>query len=216
MADGKYSDKAVAVIGLGGLGCNIAVHLAGEGIGKLKLCDFDTVTEGNLNRQFFYTPRDISQSKVKKAAAFLNGYAPGTKTETYEKKIEKPSDLDFAKDCGMIMLAADNNAVRKTAAVFCAENGIPLVNGGINGDFGTAYLYVPGVSPCPACAGLTQTENVSPVSLSPVAGMIGALEAQLALSFLGGENRAGILYIYDAGTVSALTVKKKKNCKKCN
>ena len=45
----KYT---AAVIGCGGLGCNIATHLACAGIGKLILCDFDTVSESNLNRQF--------------------------------------------------------------------------------------------------------------------------------------------------------------------
>ena len=46
------TQKSAAVIGCGGLGCNISVHLAGLGIGKLILADFDTVSESNLNRQF--------------------------------------------------------------------------------------------------------------------------------------------------------------------
>ena len=49
------SAHSAVVIGCGGLGTNIAVHLAGAGIGKLWLCDYDTVQTRNLNRQFFYT-----------------------------------------------------------------------------------------------------------------------------------------------------------------
>ena len=55
----SISDKSCAVIGLGGLGTNVAVHLAGAGVGKMYLCDFDTVSKTNLNRQFMYTAEDI-------------------------------------------------------------------------------------------------------------------------------------------------------------
>ena len=47
----KFSQAAVAVCGLGGLGSNIAVSLARAGIGKLILIDFDKVDITNLHRQ---------------------------------------------------------------------------------------------------------------------------------------------------------------------
>ena len=53
-----------ALIGAGGLGCNIAVHLAGAGIKELILCDDDGISPGNLNRQFLYTRDDIGEKKV--------------------------------------------------------------------------------------------------------------------------------------------------------
>ena len=73
------SSKRAAVIGCGGLGCNIAVHLAGAGIGELIICDFDTVGESNLNRQFLYTPSDIGKKKVFAAEKRLGEYSPRTK-----------------------------------------------------------------------------------------------------------------------------------------
>ena len=60
----SLKDKTAAVIGLGGLGTNVAVHLAGAGIGKLMLCDFDTVSESNLNRQFMYRAADVGKLKT--------------------------------------------------------------------------------------------------------------------------------------------------------
>ncbi len=46
------SDKSAVIIGCGGLGTNVSVNLAGAGIGRLLLIDFDTVEERNLNRQY--------------------------------------------------------------------------------------------------------------------------------------------------------------------
>ena len=59
----SITNKSCAIIGLGGLGTIVAVHLAGSGIGKMHLCDYDTVSKSNLNRQFLYTFKDIGKEK---------------------------------------------------------------------------------------------------------------------------------------------------------
>ena len=64
-----------AVIGVGGLGCNIATHLAGAGIGRLLLFDFDKISETNLNRQFLYTKDSIGEDKVFEAKKRLEEYS---------------------------------------------------------------------------------------------------------------------------------------------
>ena len=50
-AQEKFSNAAVGIAGLGGLGSNIAFFLARLGIGRLVLADFDRVDVTNLNRQ---------------------------------------------------------------------------------------------------------------------------------------------------------------------
>ena len=47
----KLKKAKVCILGLGGLGSNVAVLLARSGIGYLKLVDFDIVEASNLNRQ---------------------------------------------------------------------------------------------------------------------------------------------------------------------
>jgi len=47
----KLKKTRVCILGLGGLGSNVAVLLARAGIGYLKLIDFDVVEASNLNRQ---------------------------------------------------------------------------------------------------------------------------------------------------------------------
>lgn len=211
------SGFSAAVIGCGGLGCSIAVHLAGSGIGKLHLCDYDVVSQSNLNRQFLYTEQDIGEEKVFRAEKRLRDYNSGVDILSHNLKITNTDDLSFASACDIIFLAADNNAARKTAAEFCAKRGIPLVNGGINGSFGTAYLYVPGVSPCPECAGLLENIPEKIRSVSMTAGIIGALEAQLGIRHLLAPEReaGGVLHVYDNGTVAKLKIKPNPDCGIC-
>lgn len=49
----RLQQAKVAIIGLGGLGSNIAILLARMGVGKLHLLDFDQVELSNLHRQHY-------------------------------------------------------------------------------------------------------------------------------------------------------------------
>lgn len=206
------SKKSAAVIGCGGLGCNVSVHLAGAGAGTLFVCDYDTAAEDNLNRQFVYTSSDIGESKAAVMSEFLRNYAPDGKIIPISKKIECGDDLSFAKECDIIILAVDNNETRKLANEFCRENDIPLVSGGISGFYGNGYLYIPGKTPCLECAGLL-TENYCGGNVSSTAGVIGALSAELAIKYLTGDySPAGRLFVYDDCEMQSLKIKASCEC----
>lgn len=210
------SAKSAAVIGCGGLGCNVAVHLAGAGIGKLTLVDFDTVSESNLNRQFLYLINDVGNYKVRLAAERLKKYSPSTEITYKNIKIENTENLDFLKSCDIVFLAVDNNEARKVLQNFCTVNTIPIVNGGINGFCGTAYLYVPEKSPCLNCAGLMEKESKKIISASSTAGIIGALEAEIGIKYLLAKTDiAGTLHIYDNGEINKLKIKPQSDCGIC-
>ena len=49
----KIREKAVAVVGVGGVGSVAAEMLTRCGVGRLQLYDFDTVEIANMNRLFF-------------------------------------------------------------------------------------------------------------------------------------------------------------------
>ncbi len=208
--------KSAAVIGCGGLGCNVCVHLAGAGIGRLFICDFDTVCEKNLNRQFVYSVADIGREKTAVMLKHLSRYAPDCEITAVNKKIEKTEDLDFAENCDIVILAVDNSTVRKTVSEFCRKNGIPLINGGINGLYGVCYLYIPRETPCLECAGLLN-DSKSTLNVSSTAGIIGSLSVSLAQRYLNGDRSlAGKLMIYDKEEITHLTVKPSRECKVCS
>lgn len=211
------SAKSAALIGCGGLGCNIAVHLAGAGIGTLYICDFDTVSENNLNRQFLYTVSDVGSKKTQVMRARLNAYAPECAIKIADKRIENAYDLDFAEKCDIIILAVDNISARKAVQEFCFGKNIPFVNGGINGYYGVSYLCIPGKTPCLDCAGLTAADNVKELSVSAAAGIEGAHCACLAQRYLCGDTEnAGKLFVFDNGEITSLTIKHGGSCRFCS
>ena len=56
-------NKKVGIAGCGGLGSNCAVALARVGVGTLVIADFDVITEGNLNRQYYFHDQ-VGQKKA--------------------------------------------------------------------------------------------------------------------------------------------------------
>ena len=82
----KLDRATVAVCGLGGLGSNIAVHLARLGVGRLILIDFDRVDITNLHRQQ-YKAAQIGLPKTQALAENLREIAPYAELETHEVRI---------------------------------------------------------------------------------------------------------------------------------
>ena len=60
----KLKHAAVLIVGCGGLGNPVALYLAGAGIGKLGLVDFDSVDISNLHRQIAFTTDKVGKRKT--------------------------------------------------------------------------------------------------------------------------------------------------------
>ncbi len=63
----KLSNQTVLVLGVGGIGSNIAIGLCRLGVKQIMLVDKDTVEAHNLNRQQIYSTKDIGEKKVEAA-----------------------------------------------------------------------------------------------------------------------------------------------------
>lgn len=202
------SSKSAVVVGCGGLGTNAAVHLAGAGIGRLLLVDYDIVEERNLNRQFFYTPADTGSEKARLLAERLRAYAPEITIDCLTEKFKKGID----DGCDIIIIAVDNIKTRTEINEYCKLTGKPCVNGSINGFFGTAYLYIPGKTPDLEAAGCLNETSIKNKSPSSTAAVIGAYEAKLATDYyLGNYQSAGRLYIYDNNEIRSLVLRRDEN-----
>jgi molybdopterin/thiamine biosynthesis adenylyltransferase len=104
----RLSDATVAVCGIGGLGGWVALALAGAGVGRIRVCDFDRVEASNLTRQVLFGAGDLGEPKVYAAAARLRQVNPYIEVEAVQRRIRGAGDLkDVVAGADLVINAAD-------------------------------------------------------------------------------------------------------------
>lgn len=96
----------VAVVGLGGLGSNIAVSLTRLGIGHLYLYDFDKVELSNLNRQYYFLG-DIGKFKAEALLEHLRQINPYADFHAQVVRITPENIPTLLGGCDLICEALD-------------------------------------------------------------------------------------------------------------
>ena len=137
----KLDQASVGIAGLGGLGSNIAVHLARLGVGRLVLVDFDTVEVSNLNRQH-YTMKDIG---IPKTLALLEQLEAINHYLQYEPHTERVIPANAARlfwDCDVICEAFDRADQKAMLIETLLEQlpDTPIVSGSGMAGYGSANL----------------------------------------------------------------------------
>ena len=102
-----FLSATVAICGLGGLGSNIAIHLARAGIGKLILCDFDRVDITNLHRQQ-YQASQVGMYKTDALADNLREINPYIVLDAHAERITEENAVTLLKDADIICEAFDD------------------------------------------------------------------------------------------------------------
>jgi len=113
----KLKEAEVCILGLGGLGSNVAVLLARSGIGYLKLIDFDVVEASNLNRQQ-YRISHIGIKKTEAIKSILKEINPFVKIDILDIKVDRENILSVVGDIEIIVEAFD---VAETKAMAIEE-----------------------------------------------------------------------------------------------
>ena len=102
----KLKKAKVCILGLGGLGSNVAVLLARAGIGSLKLVDFDTVEASNLNRQQ-YRISHIGLKKTEVMKTIVKEINPFVEVETLDIKVNRENIHSIVGDIEIVVEAFD-------------------------------------------------------------------------------------------------------------
>jgi adenylyltransferase/sulfurtransferase len=84
----KLKETTVFVAGAGGLGSPVAIYLAVAGIGRIRICDFDSPEYSNLNRQILHDPTRIGTNKAISAQMTLQTMNPDVEVVPITDKIE--------------------------------------------------------------------------------------------------------------------------------
>lgn len=225
-ADGQQRIRAahVALIGIGGLGCATAQYLVSSGVGKLTLCDYDTVTESNLSRQILYGPGDLGQLKTDAAKNTLLELNPETDLHSITRRMNDEDMQTLFPECDLVIDASDNYGTRLAVNRNCLALKTPWIMASCIRMEGQVMLLRPDLpdQPCYRC-----TYGEAPDTLedcpgagifAPVAGIVGASAAHFALAYLAGMQPPPGLHLFDAPNWDWRTLKipKNTNCKDCS
>lgn len=195
------NDAKVLVIGAGGLGVPVLQYLVGAGVGYIRLVDDDTIEISNLHRQPIYGGF-IGQPKVVAAQQLMQQLNPNVQVDALVQTAS-PSQLNTLLDgIDLVLDCADSHAVSYVLSDACHAKQLPLIvasalgTNGYVGGFCGAAPSLRAVFPAPANTATCATAGV----LGPVPGMLGLLQAQMALAYLlniDGASPLGQLICWD-------------------
>lgn len=184
----RRADATVAIVGVGGLGAPAALALAHAGVGRLLLVDDDTVDRSNLHRQILFRDQDVGRSKLEATVDGLARRRLDTRVELRPGRLS-PGKTDLVAGADVIVECSDNFATKFLAADVARLTRTPIVHGAAIRWIGTAFAVGPEGGPCYRCL----FEDIPPGAqagcdlagvVGPVCGIIGALQAHLALEIL--------------------------------
>ena len=215
----KLARARVLVLGAGGLGSSLLYYLAAAGVGFLTVVEGDRVSESNLNRQILYAEADLGCLKAERAAERLGALNGTIHVASVAERFTEENGPAMIAENDLIVLALDNRETRLLANRLCVAQGKPLVDGGIDGWSGYVTAVVPRETACLACRFEEgRRGGHAPVSLGPMAGAVGSMEALAVVeSLLGLPGLAGKLLLFNGSewTLSPLRAGRRPDCPVC-
>jgi molybdopterin/thiamine biosynthesis adenylyltransferase len=211
------------LVGIGGLGCPAALVLARAGVGTIGIVDDDVVELSNLHRQILFRDEDVGKSKVETAALALLREAPALRVERHEARVLPSNAVSLFSRYDVIVEGSDNFATKFLSADAARLARRPIVHGGAVRWQGTALAVGPSGAPCYRCVFEDLPEGggkgcAEAGVMGPVAGVIAAVMADLALAILRGEQEVlGTLVTFDGKTLAARrrNVARRSTCSLC-
>ncbi len=224
----RLRKSSVGIIGLGGLGSIISMYLAGAGVGKLLLIDFDTVSLTDLHRQLLYTIDDVGKPKALVGMRRLTEINSEIHIDAMNEAITSEEKADeVVREVDIIALAVDNWKTRQLINASAIRRGKPISHGAVNGWVGTVTTIYPGKTPClRELSDLgTGDDNISCLAgdcnsiIGPVAGVIASIQSSEVIRIAAGLSPVlmNILLIIDLGNgvVDEVRLQRSSTCPVC-
>ncbi len=223
----RLLESHALVVGAGGLGSPVALYLASAGVGRITICDSDTVDLTNLQRQIIHRTASVGREKVASARDTMLALNPEISVVPLTERLagERMEGLVAAAD--IVIDGSDNFATRHALNRACVKHAKPLVSGAavrFDGQVSVFDARQPGGA-CYACLFPEEGENEdTPCAVmgvfAPVTGIVGTIQAAEALKLLAGigETLSGRLLLLDALTMQIRVVRlvRDERCSVCS
>jgi len=122
-------DAFVVIVGLGGVGCHASVSLVRSGLGKIRLVDFDLLTESSLNRHVFATRADVGRPKAEIMRDHILAVNPDCEVEIVKEFFHNDTAEEILKDNPDYIIDAIDSFTPKVALLrYAAENKLKIVS----------------------------------------------------------------------------------------
>ncbi|MCP4717826.1 MAG: sulfur carrier protein ThiS adenylyltransferase ThiF [Desulfobacteraceae bacterium] len=102
----------VGIAGIGGIGSNVARHLAQAGLSHLRVVDYDRMEVSNLNRQF-YSIDQAGQLKTLSLKQNLLKIFPAMVIEAVDCRMESGDAAKLFFGCDIVVEGFDDKAAKK-------------------------------------------------------------------------------------------------------
>lgn len=221
-----WKQSHALIVGAGGLGAPAAMYLAASGMGKITICDGDTVDLTNLQRQIIHSTEGIGLKKVDSAKQTLEKINPTIEIICSGNRLTGSALDEAVSSADVVLDCSDNFETRHAVNKACVKFKIPLVSGASIKFDGQLAVFDPRnpESPCYQCL-FPEDKDHEEVRCSamgvfaPLVGIIGATQANEALKVLlqNMPNSTGKLLLLDALTMRWREIKltKDQNCTVC-
>lgn len=136
----KLRQAKVLIVGVGGLGCPIALYLTSAGVGHIGLIDNDVMSIHNLHRQVLYDEADIGQPKATCALHHLRSKNSDIELIAYPMRLTKENAEALISEYDIVVDGCDNHATRYLISDICERLGKPYVYAAISAFQGQAGI----------------------------------------------------------------------------
>lgn len=210
----KLLSSSVLVIGAGGLGSNVIMHLAAAGVGRLGIVDGDVVELSNLNRQVIHSTLTLGMSKAESAKRFVSALNPDVKVVALNERLTAQNIAHVINNYDFIVDCTDNFESKFLINDACVLAKKPYCHGGVTGLEGQVMTVLPG-GPCLRCV-LGDIPIDAPTCLDfgvlgAIVGVIGSIQATEAIKYLIGINEPCSLLKFNGKSMKFINIKLKRD-----
>ncbi|AEB94511.1 MULTISPECIES: HesA/MoeB/ThiF family protein [Metallosphaera] len=209
----------VLVAGCGALGTATLEMLTRLGVGKITVIDADIVEVSNIHRTHFFKREDVGKPKAEVCVRRAREIGSGTQLEAILDIVDETNAESLVKGKDFVFDALDSVNSRLILNDACVKNGVPLIYGGISGEYGSA-MYVSEDGPCLSCfmTPMEQVDSCETIGTTvTTVTLVASLQVQMMVNALRGEIPKGLYYVDGRGlSLQALDIKKNSLCEACS